>query len=294
MSRVRIGISGWTYAPWRGGVFYPQGLVQKRELDYASRQFDSIEINGTFYSLQSPKNFQVWYDSTPEGFIFSVKGTRFITHMRRLRDVGTPLANFFASGVLRLKEKLGPILWQLPPSLKYDRELLVDFLQVLPRNTEEAASLGKRHDHRVKGRGWTKTDRKRRIRHALEVRHESFVNEEFVETLRKFKVALVVADTAGKWPFMEDVTSDFVYVRLHGAEEIYVSGYDSRTLHQWERKIRSWKAGKSPGGSRRAGRARAPRKSGQDVYVYFDNDVKAYAPRDARELSSRLRLPATR
>jgi uncharacterized protein YecE (DUF72 family) len=217
MGETRIGISGWTYPPWRGR-FYPKGWPQHRELEYASRQVSSIEINGSFYALQRPESYGAWYAASPGGFVFSIKGSRFITHMKRLKDVETPLANFFASGVLRLEEKLGPFLWQLPPSFRFDPERLGKFFNLLPRDTPAAAKLSKKHDERLHGRAWTKTDRTRPLRHAIEVRHSSFETREFIALLREHDIALVVADTAGKWPLIEDPTSDFVYVRLHGAK----------------------------------------------------------------------------
>src|SRR5687768_5588375 len=189
MHHLRIGISGWTYAGWRG-VFYPSGLAQKRELEYASRQFNSIEINGTFYSLQRPSSFALWYDQTPGGFQFAIKGSRFITHLKRLKDVETPLANFFASGLLCLREKLGPILWQLPPSFRFDRDRLAAFFELLPRDTAAASRLARRHDEKIKGRAATKTDRIRPLRHALEVRHPSFETAGFVQLLREHDIAM--------------------------------------------------------------------------------------------------------
>ncbi len=236
---VRIGISGWTYPPWRG-VFFPEDLPQKRELEYASRQVNSIEINGSFYSLQRPKSYRKWHDSTPEGFVFSVKANRYVTHIRRLREVETPIANFLASGLLSLREKLGPILWQFPPSFKYDCDTIAAFLNMLPMDTQAAAKLARKHDRRSKEDVCTETDARRPLRHAMEIRHASFENDEFVKQLRDRGVALVVADTAGKWPFMEETTADFMYVRLHGDEKIYVSGYTKPALAKWERKIRAW------------------------------------------------------
>jgi uncharacterized protein YecE (DUF72 family) len=289
MKRFRIGISGWTYPPWRG-VFFPRDWPQKRELEFASRQVNSIEINGSFYSLQRPASYRAWYEATPEGFLFSIKGGRFITHLKRLKDVETPLANFFASGVLALREKLGPILWQLPPSFRFEPERLSAFFQLLPRDTAAASRLARRHDDKVTGRAALKTDEKRPLRHALEVRHPSFVNAEFVKLLRAHDIALVVADTAGKWPFLEDVTSDFVYVRLHGDEELYVSGYTERALHEWARKIRAWGRGTTPTHTQRVGSPLPARKGGRDVFVYFDNDVKVRAPFDAMSLAHRLGL----
>src|SRR6266850_2116940 len=192
---LRIGISGWTYRPWRG-VFYPPKHPQKRELEYASRAFNTIEINGTFYSLQRPNGFQKWYSETPAGFIFSVKGARFITHMKKLRDVAVPLANFFASGVLCLREKLGPILWQFPPNFGWNEARFREFFEMLPSTTEAAAELAKLHNEKLKGRAWTKTDARRPLRYAVEIRHPSFLVPAFFEMLRAYQVAFVIADTA--------------------------------------------------------------------------------------------------
>ncbi|HEY2574229.1 MAG TPA: DUF72 domain-containing protein [Verrucomicrobiaceae bacterium] len=287
MARIRIGISGWTYPPWRG-IFYPADLPQKRELEFASRAVSSIEINGTFYSLQTPASFAAWSDAAPPDFLFAVKGNRFITHIRRLRDVAVPLANFFASGVLKLGAKLGPLLWQLPPNLVYDRATIDSFLQLLPRNTKEAAVLARdQYEPQRHKRGtWLKADRTRRMRHAIEVRHASFENEEFVQLLRRHGVALVIADTAGKWPLMEDVTADFLYLRLHGDEELYASGYTPKALKIWARKIKDWKSGGAhPKGAKMIAKPAQRRARGRDVFVYFDNDVKVRAPYDAMLLA---------
>lgn len=285
---IRIGISGWTYPPWRGGAFYPKKLAHHRELEYASRQVSSIEINGSFYSLQRPESYRAWYEATPDDFVFSVKGGRFITHNKKLRDVEAPLANFFASGVLALREKLGPFLWQLPPQLAYDKERLEAFFKLLPRTAAAAAKLARKHDDRLDGRALVSPGKSHRLRHALEVRHASFKTEEFVTLLRKHNIGLVVADTAGKWPFMEDVTSDFVYVRLHGDEELYASGYTEAALKEWARKIRGWSKGNIPPRTKLFADKAEPRASGRDVYVYFDNDVKVHAPFDAKSLAQRL------
>jgi uncharacterized protein YecE (DUF72 family) len=289
MPDLRIGISGWTYTPWRG-TFYPPDLTQKRELAFASRELNSIEINGSFYSLQRPSSYQKWYDETPDGFVFSIKASRFITHMKKLKGVETPLANFFASGMLALREKLGPFLWQLPPVLAFDPDRLEKFFALLPRDTKEAAQLAKKHDDRLKGRALTRADKLRPIRHAMEVRHESYKTPKFVKLLRKHDVALVVADTAGNWPHMEDVTSDFVYVRLHGESQLYVSGYDEASLESWTAKIRAWSAGNDAPSDKLTGPRAKPRKRGRDVHVYFDNDVKVRAPYDAMNLSAKLGL----
>jgi uncharacterized protein YecE (DUF72 family) len=288
-SALRIGISGWRYAPWRGR-FYPDGLAQARELAYASRQVCTVEINGTFYSLQRPESFIRWRDDTPGGFVFAVKGPRFITHTLRLRDAKEPLANFLASGVLALCEKLGPILWQLPPTLRWDAASIEPFLDLLPHDTQAAARLARRHGSRMRGRSVTDTDAKRPLRHALEIRHPSFVCPEFVATLRQRGIALVTADTAGKWPVLEDATADFAYIRLHGDKALYRSGYSAGAIADWARRIDAWSRGATPRGARLAG-SRATASGPRDVYCYFDNDVKVMAPRDARALMSALRLP---
>jgi len=284
---IRIGISGWTYPPWRK-VFYPEGLPQHRELEYASRALRSIEINGTFYSLQRASSMRKWYDSVPEDFIFSVKGNRFITHIRRAKDVEGPLANFFASGLLQLGEKLGPVLWQFPPNFKYERERMESFFKLLPRSSGEAAYLARRHDGRLPERAVLKARVDIPLRHAIEIRHDSFETPEFIELLRQHQLAIVVADAAHKWPFIEDVTADFIYARLHGHEELYKSGYTASALEAWEKKIRSWSKGSTPQEAVLLTPPPSSRKSGRDVFVYFDNDVKVHAPFDAMVLAESL------
>ncbi|HVV27769.1 MAG TPA: DUF72 domain-containing protein [Rhizomicrobium sp.] len=281
--RIRVGISGWRYAPWRG-KFYPEGLRQKDELAYASSGFQTIEINGTFYSLQRPTSFRAWREATPDGFVFAVKGPRFITHIRRLAAVEAPLANFFASGVLALEDKLGPILWQLPPSFRFDAERLAAFFALLPRTTAEAARLAKRHDGNLKVRAWLKADVDRPLRHALEIRHDSFRDEAFIRLLRRHRIGLVVADTV-EWPLLLDATADFVYVRLHGSRKLYTSGYSAGAIDVWARRIMAWSRGEEAEGEH-AGPP-APRR-GRDVYVYFDNDAKVRAPFDAAALIARI------
>jgi uncharacterized protein YecE (DUF72 family) len=273
---VRIGISGWTYAPWRGR-FYPRGLGQRNELAYVAERMNSVEINGSFYSLQRRSSYEAWAAAVPDDFIFSVKGGRFITHMKKLAGIETPLANFFASGVLALGRKLGPILWQLPPNLGFDAVRLKAFLEMLPRTTGGAAAIAVDHDQRVPAeRALTATaDPAQRIRHAVEIRHETFRNKEFYELLRQQQIALVVADSPGKWPFIEEITTDFMYVRLHGHDELYTSGYSDESLDEWATKTRNWVA------------------ANQDVYIYCDNDAKVRAPYDAMGLMQRLGLTAT-
>ncbi|WP_253776262.1 DUF72 domain-containing protein [Goodfellowiella coeruleoviolacea] len=283
-----MGTSGWLYPAWRGR-FYPTGLPHRRELEYLSRRMGSAEINGSFYSLQRPERYQSWRAQTPDDFVFAVKGSRFITHMKRLRDVVTPLANFLASGVLALGPKLGPVLWQLPPNLAFEPDRLAEFFAILPRDTRAAAELAQQHDQRVGDWAWTTTEANRPLRHALEVRHPSYRSPEFVELLRSHGIALVVADTAGIWPLLDDVTADFVYVRLHGAEELYASGYTAQALSTWAQRIRAWHTGEAPRSEHTAGTHTAPsRPEGRDVYVYFDNDAKVKAPGDAIALARQL------
>jgi uncharacterized protein YecE (DUF72 family) len=282
-----IGISGWRYAPWRGD-FYPKGLPQKNELAFAAQHFATIEINGSFYSLQRPESYARWYDDVPQDFVFAVKGSRYITHMLRLRNIEAALANFFASGVLGLRDKLGPILWQLPPTLAFEPDRLAAFFAQLPRTGTEAAQLARRHDARVKGRTRLDVDPRMRLRHALEVRHPSFETPSFVELLRRSEIAVVVADTAGKWPLIEDVTAGFVYVRLHGDEKIYESGYTDAALDRWADKVTAWLRGGTPANARTLSRKPPKRAARRDVYVYFDNDIKVRAPYDALTLADKI------
>jgi uncharacterized protein YecE (DUF72 family) len=289
--KIHIGISGWRYAPWRG-VFYPAGLKQDEELGFASRVLPTIEINGSFYALQRPESYSAWYKATPTGFVFSVKGNRYITHILRLRDIEKPLANVFASGVFNLRDKLGPFLWQFPPSFRYDPELVEYFLSLLPHDSEQALKLARKREARMQGRSRLAIDKNRKLRHAMEIRNASFVDESFVALLRKYRVALVVADTAGKWPYREDVTADFMYLRLHGEEELYASGYTEEALDRWAARIRAWSTGVEPGDARRISELPPPRRTRRDVYCYFDNDVKVKAPFDAKRLIEKLDLAA--
>jgi len=270
--QARVGISGWVYPAWRR-TFYPKGLRQADELRYAAERMTSIEINGSFYALQRPASWHRWRDATPEDFVFAVKGPRFITHVKRLGDVDAPLANFFASGVLELGPKLGPLLWQLPPTLAYDEGLLTAFLERLPRTRRAAARLAAAHDERMEGRRAFTVEEDAPLRHAIEVRHPSFAEaeEDWAGLLSGFGVASVVADTAGRYPRLDRTTADFAYARLHGDEELYVSGYDDAALDRWA----TW--------------ASAHLAAGRDAYLYFDNDAKVRAPVDAMALIARLR-----
>ncbi len=274
---ARIGISGWRYVPWRNS-FYPKGLVQDKELEYASNCLNTIELNGTFYSLQKPESFIRWRDTVPEDFVFSIKGPRYITHMLKLRNAETALANFFASGVLSLGPKLGPILWQLPATSKFDRAALDAFLTQLPRTTTTAAGLAAGHEARMKDSTWFKVTEDRPIRYALEVRNISYDNAEAFELLRRHMVSLVVADSAEKWPQFREVTGDVVYVRLHGSEELYARGYTDAQLDEWAETIHGWLSG-----------ALCPDGRGRDVQLHFDNDIKVHAPFNAMALAERLR-----
>ena len=269
MAEVRIGVSGWRYAPWRGD-FYPPGLAQRRELEHIAATFPTVELNGSFYSLQRPESYARWREETPPGFTFAVKGGRFITHFKQLRDARVPLANFLASGVLALGDRLGPVLWQLPARRSLDLDRIAEFLDLLPSTTARAAELATEHDERLDGRAWTTTDADRPLRHALEVRHASFADPDFLRLLREHDVALVVSDGGASWPVFEETTAGLVYVRLHGAAELYVSGYDDAALRSWAGKVRAWHA------------------AGHDVVVYFDNDAKVRAPYDALALTELL------
>jgi uncharacterized protein YecE (DUF72 family) len=287
MARVWIGTSGWRYPPWRG-VFYPQGLAQRRELAHLAGRLNSVEINGSFYSLQRPESYRAWAADTPDEFLFSVKGSRYITHLKQLRDVRVPLANFLASGVLALGSKLGPLLWQLPPRLRFEPDRLDAFLRLLPHSTGAAAQLAGEHDERLDGRAETTVVADLPLRHALEVRHPSFRDPAFVALLREHDVALVVADTAGTFPYLDDVTARFVYVRLHGDAELYTSGYSSEALDRWAARIRAWRAGEAPMSEHTVAPPAPCAPEGRDVLVYFDNDVKAHAPFDAIALAERV------
>jgi uncharacterized protein YecE (DUF72 family) len=270
VTQVRIGISGWRYAGWRGD-FYPSGLVQRSELAFASERLSSIEINGSFYALQRPTSYATWRQQTPDDFVFSLKGGRFITHMKRLVDVDTALANFFASGPLALGAKLGPVLWQLPATSRFDADVVAAFCERLPTTTVEAAALAQRHDDKVPTeRAMTTALTEQPMRYALEPRHASFGDPAAAALLRRYGVSLVVSDAGEKWPRFDAVTADFMYLRLHGAEELYSSGYTGDALDDWARRISRWTA------------------DGLDVFVYFDNDMKVRAPYDALALSQRL------
>lgn len=268
--RVWIGPSGFAYPEWRGD-FYPRGLPANRWLGYAAERFDSIELNGTFYSLKSPDVFRAWARAAPAGgFVYAVKGSRYVTHDKKLHDVETALANFYASGVLALGAATGPFLWQLPPGLGFHADRVAAFLALLPRSTDEAEILARKHDARLTRGALTHAEARCRYRHAVEIRHPSFLDPAFHRLLARHGDSLVIADTAGLYPMIEEPTADFVYVRLHGGEVLYESRYEDTALAAWADRIAAWS------------------KGGRDVYAYFDNTARGHAPRDAQRLRAML------
>jgi uncharacterized protein YecE (DUF72 family) len=263
---VFVGTSGWRYPRWRGD-FYPRGLRQRDELSYLASRTTSAEINGSFYSLQRPSSYAAWRDAVPEGYVLAVKGGRYITHMKRLRDVATPLSNFLASGPLALGPSLGPFLWQLPERLSFDEVVVREFLELLPRTSRAAASRARKHDSRLSGDVvHTRPGPDRPLRHALEPRHPSWDTPAARTLLRDQDVAMVHADSAGRWPQMGGGTTDFHYVRLHGQDRLYHGGYSAESLRRWAGQLARWA------------------EAGEDSYVYFDNDADGRAPWDATHL----------
>lgn len=276
MTVVRVGVSGWRYPGWRG-FFYPPRLPQRQELAYLAERVGTVEVNGSFYSLQRPSSWRSWAEQVPPGTVMAVKGPRFITHMKRLRDVAQPLGTFFASGPLLLGDLTGPLLWQLPARDEFDADRIRGFFALLPRTEADAARLARgsrrelvaQHDQQP----WTRARvAGRRLRHAIEVRHPSYGCEAFTELCREHSVAIVVSDGAGEWPMLDVVTADHVYVRLHGGDQLYTSGYPPHEIEEWAERVRGWVA--SPGV--------------EQVLVYLDNDAKVHAPRDALALADAL------
>ncbi|HHY48589.1 MAG TPA: DUF72 domain-containing protein [Alphaproteobacteria bacterium] len=283
--KIRIGVSGWTYAGWRG-TFYPRGLPRQRELGYAAAHFTAVEINGTFYGLQRPAAFRAWAAEVPDDFVFAVKGSRYITHMLKLKGIEAALANFLASGPLALGEKLGPILWQFPPMLRFDPERFEAIFRMLPHDTLAVARLAARHDHRLRASPCLDPWPVRPVRHAVEIRHESFRDAAFVALLRRHGIALVAADSVD-WPLLMDLTADFVYCRLHGSVELYNSAYSEAELDRWAGRIRAWSAGKPmTDGEFVTAPVRDRRR--RDVFLFFDNTDKLMAPNNAKGLMRRL------
>jgi uncharacterized protein YecE (DUF72 family) len=262
-----IGISGYDYKGWRG-TFYPPDLPRHHWLAFASRIFNSVELNGTFYSLKSPAVFERWTSEVPDdGFVFAIKGGRFITHNLKLRNCDRALGNFFASGILALGEKTGPFLWQLPATYSFDAERMDSFMRSLPHDSTDGEGVARQHDHRLKRGALVDSAARVRYRHAFEVRHPSYFCEEFYDILRSHRNAFVIADSAGKFAYDEQVTSDFVYVRLHGSSALYASDYTDEELQGWAMTMAAWA------------------KARCDVFVYFDNDAKVHAPYNAMQLA---------
>ncbi len=258
---IRIGIGGWTYDPWRSS-FYPEKLAQKRELEYASRQLTSIEVNGTYYGNQKPESFQKWHDETPEDFVFSLKAPRYATNRKVLADAGETIERFLNSGVILLGDKLGPINWQFMATKKFDPGDFEAFLKLLPPSHEGRA-----------------------LRHVVEVRHDSFRVPEFIELIRAHHVAAVVSADGG-FPQIADPTADFVYVRLMGTTEDERLGYSAGTLDLWAQRVRSWAAGGAPEGLEYIGNA--ARSGSRDVYLYVIGGHKVRNPHAAVALIERL------
>ena len=279
--KVRIGLSGWSYKGWRGD-FYPEGLSPRRELAYVTERFPTLDVNGTFYSLSTPNAMKAWDDTAPKGFVYSVKGSRFITHNKKLGNVDEPMANFMASGILELKEKLGPILWQLGGNLHFNAERVDRFLALLPRDLDDVAATARKatldRPHSAERNGGN-----HRVRHVIEPRHESYFVEEMVDLARRHGVALAFSHSS-VWPYTEEVTAGFVYLRLHGPRKLYSSGYSPSELERWAERIQAWTRGSEPEGAERITDRDPLRRSGRDVYVYFDNDSDGHAPEDATRL----------
>lgn len=290
MSKIHIGMSGWTYEGWRND-FYPKGLSPKKELEYASRKVNSIEVNGTFYALQKPPTFQRWYQDTPEDFRFSIKAPQYITHVRRLKDVKEPVSNFFASGLFCLKEKLGPILWQFPPNVTLKDDRFQKFLDLLPYDSHQAGRLAKKHSEKMNGRAFVEPHEKYPIRHAFEFRHPSFMNPEFIQLLRQFGVAVVFAHSGLKSPYMEDLTADFIYARMHGQEAKYKKGYPDSELRWWAKRVESWTSGGHPKDALHICEE-APKSVKRDAFIYFDTEEKSFAPFEAMKLMAIFQKPA--
>lgn len=281
MGRIRIGTSGWSYPEWRG-IVYPEDLPHHDELEYITRAFDSLQVNGTFYSLTSPHACRRWGETAPPGFKYALKGSRYITHIKRLSEASQALANFFASGVLELGEHLGPILWQLPPDLEFEAERVDRFLGMLPRRTDKAVALARGHDDRVRKAAFGDGQR-HRIRHVFEFRHESFLCPEMARIAQRRGTALCFSHAA-EWPYMEEVTAGYVYLRLHGPDEVYASDYGRRRLQDWARRIEAWQRGTQPADAVRISSLEPPTRKSRDVYVYFDNTAAGHAPDDASAL----------
>jgi uncharacterized protein YecE (DUF72 family) len=262
-SKIRVGIGGWVFEPWRG-TFYPEGLAQKRELEYASQRLTSIEINGTYYGSQKPESFAKWRAETPDDFVFSLKGPRFATNRRVLAESGQSVERFLTGGVTELGDKLGAINWQFMPTKKYDPADFEAFLKLLPASVE----------------GCT-------LRHVVEVRHESFRVPEFIDLLREYGIGVVLTDKDG-FPHIPDVTAPFVYARLQRASEDEATGYSAAGLDAWAERARIWSTGGEPGDLARVGGSEKKPPKSREVFIYMINGFKPKAPAAAMALIARL------
>lgn len=281
---IRTGIAGWVYEPWRGS-FYPAGLVQKKELEYAASQLGSIEINATFRANPSPESVGKWASQVPEDFVFGVKGPMLVTHRKRLKDVEIPLANFFACGILALGRHLGPFVWQLPENLKFDTARIETFLDLLPHTTADLIALGQKHDDRLGHAPALDVTGIETVRHAIEVRHESFADPTFIAMLRARNVALVCADTPS-WPW-RDLTADFAYCRLQGPPRAEATGYAPADLDALAQQFGQWARG-HPGAGPFLAPPIEPLPAGRDVFAYFVHEDKLHAPDNARAVAERV------
>ncbi len=259
---IRVGVGGWIFKPWRG-TFFPKGLPQARELEHASRALTTIEINGTFYRTQKPDTFRKWAGEVPDDFVFALKGPQFATNRRVLAEAGSSIDRFFASGVLELKSKLGPIMWQMAPTKKFDPADFAAFLALLPPQIDGTV-----------------------LRHAVEVRHESFVDPAFIDLLRQHSVAAVLVDS-GKHPMIADVTSDFLYMRLQNTSEKEKTGYPAAALDAWTRRAQAWAGGGAPADVKPVADG-SPAKKPRDVFVYMIAGAKVRAPAAAEAMLERL------
>ncbi len=265
-AEVRTGTAGWVFEPWRRS-FYPAGLVQKKELEYAASRHTTIEINATFRANQKPESFARWAGDTPQGFQFSVKGPQLVTHIKRLKACEQPLANFFASGPLALGSRLGPFVWQLPPNLAFDAEVFSGFLALLPQDIGSYRALAEKADG-AKAPPFLDGTGVGKIRHAIEPRHPSFDTPEANDLLKKHNVARVIADTADNPS--RALTADFAYCRLQGPARPDADGYAEVDIADWAKTMAQW------------------REEGRDVFAYFVHEDKLHAPQNAIALRRAL------
>jgi uncharacterized protein YecE (DUF72 family) len=265
--RALVGVSGWSYRSWRG-QFYPPGLRQADELAFVGERLGTVELNASFYSLRRPENYLAWRDQMPDGGVVSVKAGRYITHVRRLRDARQAVANFLASGVLALGPRLGPILWQLPPNMTFDPDVLDSFLSLLPHRPDDVVALASEHDERLAERAHLSCTGIEQVRHALELRHPSFSDARVARIAERHGVALVATDAPALWPRVWQPSSDLIYCRLHGPTQLYRGSYDEDHLGVWAERLAAGAA------------------SGHDVLAYFNNDADGCAPYDALALAA--------